>query len=232
MSLPTPPARISTVPARAPAIPRELSATSLPRGIGPRPGLQARRRSRSGPERRTLRRSTSASTSSAGWSTTPGPGHRSLAARSHCRQRHGRDPEDELAVGRDAVALGLRPARHRERARPVRPRPRRPEREVPEGGRAPRRRPHRRAGVHRVPPRALAPGVVEQPPGTTQPRDPAPQRRRGHLPRPRRPDPAGRRRARGAGPNCGRMRARSWPRPYRSGWRVRRRRSPAWLRSG
>ena len=40
--------------------------------------------------------------------------------------------------------------------------------------------------------------LVEQPPGTAQPRDPAPHRRRRHLPRPRRPDPPRRCRARRA----------------------------------
>ena len=44
----------------------------------------------------------------------------------------------------------------------------------------------------------LAPDLVQQPPGTTEPRDPPPHRRRRHLPRPHRPGPPGRRRARRA----------------------------------
>ena len=116
----------------------------------------------------------------------PGRGHRrdparrDLAAVPHPLRGEPdvRDPEGQLAVGQDAVALGLRPARRRSGARPVRPRPRRPRDQAPAGRRAPRRRPRRRAGVHRVPPRALAPGVVEQPPGTAQPRNPAAHRRR------------------------------------------------------
>ena len=56
-------------------------------------------------------------------------------------------------------------------------------------------RPRRPAGVHRVPQGDLAPDLVQQPPGTAQPGDPPPHRRRRHLPRPRRPDPPRRRRA-------------------------------------
>ena len=43
-------------------------------------------------------------------------------------------------------------------------------------------------------PRRLAADLVQQPPGTAEPGDPPPHRRRRHLPRPDRPDPAGRRR--------------------------------------
>ena len=64
--------------------------------------------------------------------------------------------------------------------------------------RAPRPGPRRRPRLHDLPEGALAPDLVEQSPGTAQPRDPAPQRRRRHLPRPRLPDPPGRRRARRA----------------------------------
>jgi putative transposase len=42
----------------------------------------------------------------------------------------------------------------------------------------------RRAGLHRVPARLLAPGLVYQPPGAPQPRDPPSHRRRGDLSRP------------------------------------------------
>ena len=49
-----------------------------------------------------------------------------------------------------AAALGLRPARRRLRARPVRPGPRRRGRQAPQGRRAPRGRPRRRAGLHRA----------------------------------------------------------------------------------
>ncbi len=46
-------------------------------------------------------------------------------------QPDGRDPEVVLAVGADAAALRLRPTRRRRRARPVRPDPRRPDRQAP-----------------------------------------------------------------------------------------------------
>ena len=52
--------------------------------------------------------------------------------------------------------------------------------------RPPRRRPRRRPRLHRLPPRDLAPDLVQQPQRTPQPRDPPPHRRRRHLPRPRR----------------------------------------------
>jgi putative transposase len=60
------------------------------------------------------------------------------------------------------VALGLRPTRHRCRARSVRPGPGRGGREAAQGRRAPRRRPRRRAGVHRVPGRDLASNLEQQ----------------------------------------------------------------------
>ena len=68
------------------------------------------------------------------------------------------------------------------------------DRQAARGRRAPRRRPRRHPRVHRVPQGDLAPDLVEQPPGTPQPRDPPPHRRRRDLPRPRRPHPPRRRR--------------------------------------
>jgi len=50
-------------------------------------------------------------------------------------------------------------------------------------------RPTRPARLHRVPQGTLAAGVVQQSPGTAQPGDPPPHRRRRHLPRPDLPDP-------------------------------------------
>ena len=81
------------------------------------------------------------------------------------------------------------------RARPVRPAARGRRRQAPQGRRAPRRRPRRRARLHRLPEGGLATDLVEQPAGTPQPRDPPAHRRRRHLPRRQRPDPARRRRA-------------------------------------
>ena len=76
------------------------------------------------------------------------------AAWQRCRTHYAANlmaatPKASLAVGAGAAALGLRPARRRLGARPVRPRPRRPGREAAQGRRAPRRRPRRRARVHR-----------------------------------------------------------------------------------
>ena len=73
----------------------------------------------------------------------------------------------------------------------------------------------RRAGVHRLPQRALAADLVQQPARAAEPRDPPPHRRRRDLPRPRRPDPPGRRRP---GRTARRMDRRTpLPRPRRPG---------------
>ena len=53
----------------------------------------------------------------------------------------------------------------------------RPGGQVPARRRAPRRRPRRPPGVHRVPARDLAPDLEQQPPGTPQQGDPPPHRR-------------------------------------------------------
>lgn len=53
-------------------------------------------------------------------------------------------------------------------------------------------------GLRRLSPRALAPGVVEQPAGVVEPRDPPVHRCRGHVPRSRRRRPPHRRRPRRA----------------------------------
>jgi transposase-like protein len=66
-------------------------------------------------------------------------------------QPHGRHTEIQLAVGAGAAALGLRPTRRRIGACPVRPDPRRAERETPPGRRPPRHRPRGRARLHRFP---------------------------------------------------------------------------------
>src|SRR5215212_6025882 len=81
---------------------------------------------------------------------------------------------------------------------PVRPDPRRSGRETARRRRAPGRRPDRHLGVHQLPQSHLAPDLVQQPPGTAEPRDPPPHRRRRHLPRPGCHRPPGRRRARRA----------------------------------
>ena len=62
------------------------------------------------------------------------PARRELAAVPHPlrRQPHVRHPESILAVGQDDAALGLRPARRRLRARPVRPPRRRRRRQAPQ----------------------------------------------------------------------------------------------------
>ena len=69
---------------------------------------------------------------------------------------------------------------------------------LPRRRRASRCRPGRHLGIHQLPQSHLAPDLVQQPPGTTEPRDPPPHRRRRHLSRPDRPGPPGRRRARRA----------------------------------
>ncbi len=75
---------------------------------------------------------------------------------------------------------------------------------LPASRRPPRRRPARRAGLHQLPQRAVAADLVQQPPGTAQPGDPPPHRRRRHLPRPQLPHPARRRRPRRAARRMGR----------------------------
>ena len=52
------------------------------------------------------------------------------------------------------------------------------------GGRAPRRRPRRHPGLHRLPQGRLDPDLVQQPLRAAEQGDPAPHRRRGHLPQP------------------------------------------------
>ncbi len=90
--------------------------------------------------------------------------------------------ESILALCENPAAPGLRPARRRLRARPVRPAHRRHSRQTASRRRPPRGCPPRRARVHRLPQRAVAADLVQQPPGTTQPRDPPPHRRRGIFP--------------------------------------------------
>ena len=87
--------------------------------------------------------------------TLPGRG---LAAVPHPLRREPdvRDPEGVLAVGQDAAALGLRPARRRLRARPVRP----------------ARRRHRRTSCPRSP-------STSTPPAPTSWRSPASRRSSG-----------------------------------------------------
>src|SRR3954471_11046782 len=124
------------------------------------------------------------------------PAGRGVATLPHPlrRQPDGCDAEGVLAVGEDPAPLGLRPARRRLRARPVRPARRGRPRQAAQGRRPPRASPRRPARVHRVPQGDLAADLVEQPQRAPQPRDPPPHRRRGHLPQPRRADPPRRRR--------------------------------------
>ena len=84
---------------------------------------------------------------------------------------------------------------------------------LPKGRRAPRDRPRRRPGLHRVPQGDLASDLVQQPQRAAQPRDPPPHRRRRHLPRPRLGHPARRRRPRRAARRVGRR--PPLPRPRR-----------------
>jgi hypothetical protein len=63
-------------------------------------------------------------------------------------------------VGQGSAALGLRPARRRSRARPVRPDRGGPGRQAARGGRPPRRREGRRARLRRLPQRGLASDLV------------------------------------------------------------------------
>ena len=124
------------------------------------------------------------------------PARRGLAALPHPlrRQPHVRHPENVLALGEDAAAFGLRPARQRRGARAVRPGPGHSCRQTPRGRRPPRGRPRRRPRVHRVPQRTVATDLVQQPTRTAESRDPPPHRCGRYLPRPQRPDPPRRRR--------------------------------------
>jgi hypothetical protein len=58
-------------------------------------------------------------------------------------------PKTSWPVGQGTAALHLRPARRSQRARAVRPRRRRPDREAPRRGHSPRRSPRRHPCVHR-----------------------------------------------------------------------------------
>ena len=90
------------------------------------------------------------------------------AAWQRCRTHYARNlltqvPEVRPAVGRDPGADHLRAARRRLGARPARPGRRRPGGEVPAGRRAPGPGPRGHAGLHRLPPRGLAPDLVNNP---------------------------------------------------------------------
>jgi len=125
-------------------------------GLLPRPDRARTHRSSAGHQRR-----------------PPRPGRRDRGDPARCglaavpnslrREPDGRLPEERLDLGTRVAALGLRATRRRLGARPVRPSARRPRRQTAEGGRAPRGRPGRRAGLHRLPQGDLAPGLVEQP---------------------------------------------------------------------
>ena len=84
-------------------------------------------------------------------------------------------PESGHEGAQVGAALGIHPgpdhlraARRRVRPRPARPGRHRPGGQVPRRRRSPGRRPRRHPGLHCVPPRDLAPGVEQQPPGTPQ----------------------------------------------------------------
>jgi len=103
-------------------------------------------------------------------------------------------PQKRVGLGESTVALGLRPARHRRRPVPVRPDPRRAGRQASRRRAAPRRRPSRHLGLHRVPEGVVAANLVQQSPRTAQSGNPPPHRRRRHLSRPDSTDTARRRR--------------------------------------
>jgi transposase-like protein len=94
--------------------------------------------------------------------TLPGAAWRGLAALPHPlrRQPDVRDPEGAMGLGEGAAALGLRPARRRRGARPVRPDRRRALGQAARGRRAPGHRARRHLGVHRLPQGDLAPDLV------------------------------------------------------------------------
>ena len=88
------------------------------------------------------------------------------AAWQRCRTHYAANlmaatPKSSWPCGAGAAALGLRPARRRLRARPVRPRAGRPDRQAPRRRRTSGHRPRRRPGVHRVPQGGLAADLVE-----------------------------------------------------------------------
>jgi len=91
------------------------------------------------------------------------PARRRLAALPHPlrRQPDGGHAQVSLGLGPHATAPGLRPARRRVRARPVRPPRRRGRRQAPAGGSSPRRGPRRRARLHRLPEGDLAADLVQ-----------------------------------------------------------------------
>ena len=73
-------------------------------------------------------------------------------------------PQEPVVLGQGAAAPGVRPTRHRRRARPVRPRPGRPARQAPTGGRAPPGRPRGHPGVRSPSFQGdLAPDLLQQP---------------------------------------------------------------------
>jgi putative transposase len=80
------------------------------------------------------------------------------------RQPDEHHPEIGVGMGQGATALGLRPARRRVRARPVRPGDPGAGGEAPGRGRAPRRGPSRHPRLHRLPEGDLAADLVQQPP--------------------------------------------------------------------
>jgi putative transposase len=112
--------------------------------------------------------------------------------RTHFAANLMTDPEVLLAVGQGAAAQRVRPARRRRGARPVRPDHRDPGRQAAHRRRVPRPGPRRHPRLHRLPQGLLATDLVQQPPRAAQPRDPAPHRRRRHLPQPRLRHPPGR----------------------------------------
>jgi transposase-like protein len=106
-----------------------------------------------------------------------------------CRTHYMRNlltrvPKSAQSMVATPGAHDLRAARCRVGVGPARPRRRPAHRTVPCRRRASRRCRHRRVGLHRVPQGALAPNLVEQPPGTAQQGTPPPHRRCRDLPEP------------------------------------------------
>ena len=123
----------------------------------------------------------------------------------HAQPAHAR-AEERRGAGGDDRAHDLPAAVGGGGARPARPRG------GATGGALPRGRSDARRGgaggprVHGLPGRALEAGLVEQPAGAPQPRDPPAHRRGRHLPQPRRGRAPGRRGARPSSTTSGRWR--------------------------
>ena len=128
----------------------------------------------------------------------------SAAGRTSCGISLTRGTEERRGAGGDDGAHHLPAALGGGGARPARPRGGATGRALPRGRGDARRGGAGGPGVHGLPGRALEAGLVEQPAGTPQSRDPPAHRRGRHLPQPRRGRAARRRGARRAARRVGR----------------------------